>query len=102
MAKWADYGISKVHYENDPKRIGKVKRMADNGDGLGPEEERSRQQVIGDLKTGRTYVTINRRSDGSYSKGANIEIVKHSDGEEFIRTDRDATDRDNLGELEKF
>ncbi|OLC22457.1 MAG: hypothetical protein AUH71_06465 [Thaumarchaeota archaeon 13_1_40CM_4_48_7] len=101
MEKWADYGISKVHYDSDPKRMAEVVRMKDNGDKFGAAERRSGEQVIQDIKSPISYITLRRGTNG-WSKGSPVEIVKHSDNEEFIRSEGNATDRDNLGELEKY
>jgi hypothetical protein len=101
MDKWADYGISRVHYDSDPRRIVEIMRKQETETGFNPEERRSRQQVIQDIKSGISYVTLRKGPDGWW-KGSLVEIVRQADGEEFIRSEGNATDRDNLGELPRY
>jgi hypothetical protein len=67
--------------------------MRDNDDNFG-SEERSRLQVIQDIKKSHVSHTYHfGEGSESWSKGSRAEIVKQSDGEEFIRSERNPTDR---------
>jgi hypothetical protein len=65
--------------------------MRDNDDdNFRSEERRSRLQVIQDIKSHVSHITLKRDSNG-WSKRSPVEIVKQSDGEEFIRSEGNAT-----------
>jgi hypothetical protein len=100
MAKWADYLIAAVQYDSEHHRIVRVRTIEDLGEKLGARREETRDTIISNLKTGKTYVTA-RLKDDQYSKGAPVEIVR-ARGNEFIRTDRNQIESDNLGELPEF
>ena len=100
MEKWADYLISKVKYNVDHTRIISVKRHADNGKTHGKEEEVDRLTVVSDLRNGKSYVTV-KKSEGGFDRGEDVRTIKIGD-EYFIRTDKNETDKDNLGELPEF
>jgi hypothetical protein len=100
MEKWADYLISAVKY-NDPKtHIIAVKAYPDLGDKLGTEEHLSRQQVVQGIKSGTTYMTIFKGNNG-WQKGQLVEVVVIN-RQEFIKTIKDNTERDNLDKLPEF
>ena len=102
MTKWADYLISKVKYNSDHTHIIKVLTHVDKGDKVGqPGKEENRETVIANLKKGYTYCTITKGAGGNWDKGQMVRkiIVK---GKEYIRTDSNETEKDNLGELPEF
>ncbi len=80
----ADFVINEVHYSKDPKHIEKVKTRYGT--------EFSRQEVVNLLKNGKKIET---------SLGAEVSIVKVK-GNDFIRTDKDNTEKDNLGKLPEY
>jgi hypothetical protein len=94
--KWADYLISMVRYNERETHINKVLSHADNSDSVGPGYERTRANVVELLKAGYTFVTIYKNNSGSYNRGAEVRIVR-IEGTDYIRTDPDATKKDNLG-----
>lgn len=101
MAKWADFGISAVRYDVNHKHIVSVMAHPDNGDTIGTGEVQSRQKVIANIKLGLTYVTIIRSNDGKWKLGQPVKIVKIN-GVEYIKTDSNSTERDNLENLPEF
>lgn len=101
MDKWADYLISKVNYDREHKHIVKVKTHEDKGDNVGPSYEEIRTQVILNLKNGKTYCTIILGENKNWKKGETVRIITVR-GKEFIRTDRNETEKDNLGNLPEF
>lgn len=101
MQKWADYGISKVRYNNEQTHIVKVRVHEDKGDTIGRAEEWSRSQVVSAIERGKTFVTILKSSDDKWSKGQDVHIVTIN-GVEYIRTDRNRKASDNLENLPEF
>ncbi|CAI3960654.1 unnamed protein product [Commensalibacter communis] len=101
MAKWADFVITAVRYDENQEHIIKVKRRLDNGETLEKEEERTRSQVVNAIENkGYTYVTSYKKN-GEWYKGKNVSIIK-VDGKKYLRTDSNKTTQDNLGELPEF
>lgn len=102
MAKWADYGISKVQYNADHDRIVKVLVHVDNGDTIAPGREWSRQDVVTAIdQRASTFVTIIKASDGKWSKGADVHTVTVN-AVKYIRTDANRIAADNLENLPEF
>jgi hypothetical protein len=99
MAKWADYAITGVkHAHHGHGAIIEVEARPDSGETLGVPVRFTRLQVVNAiLRDGVTFVTAYRNGD-KWSKGAEVRVVEIH-GEHFLRTDRDRTKADNLGEL---
>jgi hypothetical protein len=101
MDKWADYGISKVRYNAQHTHIDKVLAHPDNGDSIGPSSEQTRQDIIAAIKKGITFVTIILSSEGKWSKGQPVYIIKIN-GVEYIKTVDNGEEKDNLENLPEF
>jgi hypothetical protein len=101
MEKWADYGISKVRYNDDHSHIEKVKVHRDNGDSIGSPEEWSRSSVVSAIGNGNTFVTILESSDNKWTRGQDVHIVTIN-GIRYIRTDQNRKASDNLENLPEF
>jgi len=100
--KWADYLISAVRYDSTGSHIEKVKAHIDNGDSVGSGSEVLRSTVVRHIESGTTYSTITSNpTTDKWSRGADVGVVL-IDGEKYIRTDRDKTKKDNLGQLPRF
>lgn len=100
--KWADYLISAVQYNHIAGRITKVMLHPDNGETVGVGSEVRREAVVNALESGTTVITITWNTlNKTWTRGARVEIMSVG-GEKFIRTDRDATKSDNLGQLPTF
>ena|ERR1035437_5958925 len=96
MAKWAAYLIS--HVQKDSKgRITHVLLHTDNGDTVEAGVIKSESEVIQKLKNGYTVKTI-LWGYPSWNMGAEVSYVSNSSGE-FLRTNRDKTEKDNLDNL---
>jgi hypothetical protein len=100
-AKWADYLISKVRYNEGETHIEAVLVHADTGDTVGGGEERSRQWVVGLLEDDSSFMTIYRTTEGRWKRGAEVRAITIG-GVKYIRTDADRTEKDNLGRLPQF
>jgi hypothetical protein len=100
MAKWADYCISRVRYNEKHSHIVKVEAMPDNGENLGAKVEFTREDVVAKIDRGITFVTITL-SEGKWKKGEDVRIVKIN-GVKYIRTDQNQKESDNLGALPEY
>ena len=91
----ADYYIIAVHYKDsdDTTFIEKIKLY--NG------SEKLRSAVVANIEDGQTVMTAVKGTDGTYYKGAVVNVVK-IDGIKYIRTDKNSTKRDNLDELPTY
>ena len=101
MAKWADYGICKVHYDEDHKYIESVLIREDKGDTIGFAVEKPRAFIVSEIKDGTTFVTIKKNVDGNWIKGQDVHIIIVNN-EEYIRTDKNKKENDNLENLPEF
>lgn len=101
MAKWADYLISAVQYNNEHTRIIQVKQHLDEGNTVGSSNIVARLTIVSNLKSGKNYCTIYKNKNSNWDKGDNV-IPYLVDGEYFIRTDGNKIKADNLGELPEF
>jgi hypothetical protein len=102
MDKWADYLVSAVRYNFEHTRIQKVKvHKDDGGDKVPIPSEWIREQVVTYIRNGLTFITIVKNSAGKYTQGSEIHIVRVN-GIDFLRTDLNQEDSDNLGSLPEF
>jgi len=99
--KWADYLISAVRYNTAETHIDAVRVHEDNGDSVGPGGTWTRASVVKSLEAGHTFVTIYQGGNDKWQRGAEVRIVRIA-GQKYIRTDADATPKDNLGNLPRF
>ncbi|MBD3285585.1 DUF3892 domain-containing protein [candidate division WOR-3 bacterium] len=103
MAKWADYLISAVRYDENHERIVKVRYCLHQEDGIrATEYEISRSTVVSRIENGYTFITVFLDKDEKvWRKGSEVHIIT-VDGEKFIRTDTNAKKADNLENLPEF
>lgn len=101
MAKWADYCITAVRFNDKHTHIDQAKRRLDKGESLGEASIVSRETVIADLRRGTTYVTSFKGSNDKWDRGQTVFITKVN-GVEYIKTVEDNTTKDNLDELPEF
>lgn len=100
MAKWADFCISRVRYNDKHSHIVKVEAMPDNGENLGTKVEFTREDVVAKIDRSITFVTITLK-DGKWQKGEDVRIVRIN-GVKYIRTDQNQKESDNLGALPEY
>lgn len=100
MEKWADYVIIAVKYDINETHIVEVQVKEDAGDKLINGGFWSREKVIENIKNGKKFVTAIKANDG-VKIGEVVDIVNIK-GIEFIRTDKNQEEKDNLGELPTF
>jgi hypothetical protein len=100
MAKWADFLISAVRYSADGTHIERVRVHEDLGDKVGSAKESSRTEVVENIKSGKSYITILKGQKG-WKKGQDVHIITVQN-KEFIRTDKNQIASDNLENLPTF
>jgi len=101
MAKWADWLISAVRYDDDHSRIVTVRAHLDKEETVGAPQEQTRTEVVRRIEAGETYCTIFKGTDGNWKRGEDVRIIT-IEGEKFIRTDANRIKADNLGSLPEF
>ena len=101
MEKWADYCISAVTYSEDPKHIKEAKVHEDRGDTIEPSKIWSRSEIVSNIESGHSFITILRTEDEKWKRGEDVHIIEVK-GEKYIRTDKNEIEEDNLGDLPEF
>lgn len=96
MEKWADYLISQVK-RNSSGIVIEVMLHEDNVESVSKIGVKTKDEVINLLKKGKTVYTI-LWSYPKWNKGAEVSYLKNSNGE-YLRTNRNSTDKDNLDNL---
>jgi Protein of unknown function (DUF3892) len=101
MAKWADYVITEVRFNERHTHIDKVRAHEDNGETLGSAREQARLDVVKAINNGTTFVTAFRSNDAKWQKGEDVFVIGIN-GADYIKTKRDNTAKDNLDNLPEF
>ena len=96
MAKWADYLISQVSYDQN-HLITKVKRHRDNGNTISEGEVIDRNIVADNLGHGTSYMTI-YSALGKIRIGKNVRYFRAYE-HHYIRVDNNKVSLDNLDDL---
>ena len=101
MAKWADYCISRVEYNAPHTHIVKTEVRKDNDTSIGTAREWSRLDVVAAIKKGTTFVTVLKDERQQWTRDQEVRIIKVN-GIEYIRTDANSKEADNLDRLPEF
>jgi len=96
MAKWADYLISQVLYDQNHIII-KVKQHRDIGNKMGDGEIVDRDVIAGNLGHGVKYMTV-YGDLGKIRMGKNVRYFRAYE-DHYIRTDDNKVMSDNLGDI---
>ena len=96
MAKWADYLISQVSYDQN-HIITKVKQHRDNGNTVDKGEIVDRHIIANNLGHGNRYMTI-YGDLGKIRMGKNVRYFRAYE-HHYIRIDNNKVSSDNLGDL---
>ena len=96
MAKWADYLISQVSYDQN-HIITKVKQHRDIGNEMGDGEIVDRDVIAGNLGQGVKYMTVYGGLD-KIRMGKNVRYFRAYE-DHYIRTDNNKVMSDNLGDI---
>ena len=102
MQRWADLLIKSV--QKDTKgRIIQVEVAIDTILDITGAVILTKNQIITILKDGAKIKTIYDKYDnGKYIEGASVEFYTETNGEEYLRTKSNKTDKDNLDNLPTF
>ena len=98
MEKWADFLISQVSYDKEHAHITKATVHDDNGDKVGVARTEDRMTVVANIKKGKSHCTILKGQDRKWKKGMRVDVIRVWQ-KEFVRTDSNQKESDNLGEL---
>jgi hypothetical protein len=101
--EWATYVITAVRFNAAGTHIEEVQVYeydAENNK-LVNMIVKSRSSIVTSIESGYTFCTATKSSDGTYSNGAEVEVVTIDD-EKFIKTKADKSKRDNLDNLPIF
>jgi hypothetical protein len=101
MAKWADYLISAVRYNQEHTHIIQLKAHEDQGDKVGPGKIYERQTIVNAIRGGTTFVTIYKNKEGTWSKGEDV-IIINVNGVDYLKTEDNGKEEDNLENLPEF
>ena len=101
MSNKIDFLISKVRYNDEHTHIIKVISHKNTEKGFEKGFEETREKVISKLKDEKIYFTIYKKPNGKWKKGEKVHIIKIKN-KEYIRTDNNKTEKDNLGNLPEF
>lgn len=101
MAKWADYLISAVNYNQEHTHIDKLRVHKDNGDSVGKGEAYARQAIVDAINDGTTFVTIYKNKEGKWNKGEDV-IIINVNGIDYLKTEDNGKEEDNLENLPEF
>ena len=101
MEKWADYLISAVQYDSEHSHIVKVRVHEDKGGTVGSFFVSHRQEVIENIKNKKTYITLFEGQNNNWKKGEEVHIIVVGETE-YIRTDQNKEECDNLENLPGF
>jgi hypothetical protein len=98
--KWADYVITAVKFKKEKRHIEYVKVRLDDGAKLLAEQIILRADIISAIERDISFATAYQK-DGLWHIGDNVGIVV-VDNIQFIRTDGNSKEEDNLGALPEF
>jgi Protein of unknown function (DUF3892) len=101
MAKWADYLISAVRYNNAESHIDAVQYREDLGEKAGKLLQAARTDIVSMIGEGKSFMTVMHDDKDELIRGAAVQVIE-IDGVEYIKTVADNTKVDNLGDLPRF
>ena len=90
-----------MKYNDEHTHIVKVLCHNDLGDKIRKNFEEERKSVIKNISSGYAYCTIFKGNDSNWKKGQDVHKISIK-GNEYIRTDKNQTEKDNLENLPEF
>jgi hypothetical protein len=97
MTNWGDYAITAVDMSSNGDRISRVRVYEVGEDALLNGQEMIRSRAV-DLVKENDVTTALKNDNGKWVVGEDVHVIV-VDGTEYIRTDRNNTPADNLGNL---
>lgn len=101
MSKWADFGISEVRFNAPHTHIDKVRVRPDNEKSFGLPIEYSRLDIVSAIRKGTSFVTIFKGDEGNWNKGQSVFVIRIN-GQDYIKSVENKTEKDNLDNLPEF
>jgi hypothetical protein len=101
VSEQADFYIEKVRYNKGNTRIVWVSVRQNSSNRLTGAHNMVRKRMISLIREGKQFMTIFRNPEGKYRKGQKISVVRVK-GIEYIRTDQDELEKDQLENLPEF
>ena len=100
MTECGDYGISAVRYDGET-HIDQVRVHKNSKGSVDNSEIWPRRDIIAALKMDYELILLIDDDHGQWVKGARV-IIDSINGNDYIKTVRDSTMKDNLGNLPRF
>src|SRR5690242_18043093 len=100
-SKWADYLVLRVRYNSSKTHIDQVEVAPDKGDSIGSKITWDREKVVTAIKDETTFVTARLNSSDKYERGEDVRRYRVNN-KDYLRTDGNSKDSDNLGKLPEF
>lgn len=100
MMAWAKYLIFAVRHDVEDASIEKVKCIFWDGNKWDIKEA-TKSQVIKSIQSGYKFKTIILENN-QFKQGEDVRVVTSKEGNEYLRTDANDIEEDNLGELPAF
>jgi len=94
-----DFCITAVRYNTDRKHISYVQVREEKPDSVGSRRTVARAFVADLIRLGKaSFQTRIKKADGKFYPGAHIHLIDDT----FLSTDKNSSERDNLGSLPEF
>lgn len=94
-----DFCITAVRYNKDKSHIEYVKVREEKETTIGEQRTVARAFVADLIRLDKaTFQTRVQTKDGKWTRGANVHLID----DVYLTTDRNSTERDNLGNLPEF
>ena len=100
MVNWGNYCISKVKYNAAGTHIDSVEVRKYEGSTLGDPSIWTRSDVLNYIDNGYSFTTTIYRNN-LWNVGETVEPI-HYNGIRYLRTDKNSTPNDNLGNLPRL
>ncbi len=101
VSERADFYIEKVRYNKGHTRIVWVSVRQDSSSRLSGPHNMVRKKMVSLLREGKQFMTIFRSPEGKYRKGQKISVIQVK-GVDYIRTDQDETEKDQLEDIPEY
>ena len=101
VVKWADFGITRVRYDEARTRIVELEVRQEEGPIFGHAQRWQRHHLIGDIGKSLSLVTLAEVQESHFKKGQMVHLVT-VDSEVYVRVDEEPVPADNLGKLPRL
>ncbi len=101
MSDRADFYIEKVRYNKGRTRIIWVSVRQDSSSKLSGPHTMVRKKMVSLLREGKQFMTIFRNPEGKYRKGQKISVIQVK-GVDYIRSDQDETEKDQIEDIPEY